>query len=106
MHLVLTPSEEIEGLPAAAVIPWGVVVHVGQAGDNELRIEHPSVGAHSAVLAFRGERCAVGIHPQVSQGAGHIFLNGELVTVLCSIEEGDQLRIGKVTFQAHYVTKE
>ena len=77
-------------------------VRIGRAPDCQLLLDAESVSRHHATLHLHGHRCSVEDH----DSRNGTFLNNQRVHELVILSEGDELRIGDLSFSFHLSSEE
>ena len=77
-------------------------VRIGRAPDCQLLLDAESVSRHHATLHLHGHRCTVEDH----DSRNGTFLNNQRVHELVVLSEGDELRIGNLSFSFHLCSEE
>jgi pSer/pThr/pTyr-binding forkhead associated (FHA) protein len=97
MQLRLTTADGAYSL----AVPSGAVVSVGRAGSGshvDLALAHHTIARHHVSLDYRGEHCTL----TVLASPSGVFVNDQAVRAPVALSNGDGLRLGGLTFIAHY----
>ena len=77
-------------------------VRIGRGPDCHLLLDAESVSRHHATLHLHGHRCTVEDH----DSRNGTFVNNRPVHERVALREGDQLRIGELSFSFHFCADE
>ncbi|MEE2685828.1 MAG: EF-P lysine aminoacylase EpmA [Planctomycetota bacterium] len=77
-------------------------LRIGRGPDCQLLLDADSVSRHHATLHLHGHRCTVEDH----DSRNGTFLNNRRVRKLVVVSEGDELRIGNLSFSFHLTADE